>query len=173
MLYNSYRKAALLMNLKKLFNLQKELDSRILSEHNLNADNLFSKKALALQVEVGELANETRCFKYWSKKGPSPEENILEEFVDCLHFILSIGIDKNFEHIEITAANYGDKITEQFLDLFIDINDFLICSSIDHYITLFEDFLSLGLNLGFTEDKIEEAYLKKNLINHERQNIGY
>lgn len=161
------------MNLEKLFNLQKELDSRILREHNLNGEILFSQKALALQVEVGELANETRCFKYWSKKGPSPVENILEEFVDCLHFILSIGIDKNFEHIKLTAANYCDKVTEQFLDLFIDINDFLICSSIDHYITLFEDFLSLGIKLGFTEGQIEEAYLKKNIINHERQNTNY
>lgn len=161
------------MNLEKLFTLQKELDNRILKEHNLNGEILFSQKALALQVELGELANETRCFKYWSKKGPSPEENILEEFVDCLHFILSIGIEKNFEHVEISVANYGDKMTDQFLDIFIDINDFLICSSIDHYITLFEDFLSLGLNLGFTESKIEEAYLKKNLVNHERQNNGY
>lgn len=161
------------MNLEKLFNLQKELDSRILKEHNLNGEILFSQKALALQVEVGELANETRCFKYWSKKEPSPVENILEEFVDCLHFILSIGLDKNFQNIMLTAENYGDKITEQFLDLFIDINDFLICSSIDHYITLFEDFLSLGLKLGFTEGQIEEAYLKKNIINHERQNTNY
>ncbi|AJA49969.1 hypothetical protein CPAST_c39310 [Clostridium pasteurianum DSM 525 = ATCC 6013] len=161
------------MNLEKLFTLQKELDNRILKEHNLNGEILFSQKALALQVELGELANETRCFKYWSKKSPSPEENILEEFVDCLHFILSIGIDKKFQHIEITVGNYGDEITDQFLDIFIDINDFLICSSIDHYITLLEDFLSLGLSLGFTESKIEEAYLKKNLINHERQDNGY
>lgn len=161
------------MNLEKLFTLQKELDNRILKEHNLNGEILFSQKALALQVEVGELANETKCFKYWSNKGPSPEETILEEFVDCLHFILSIGIDKNFENVKITAANYGEKLTDQFLDLFIDINDFLICSSIDHYITLFEDFLSLGLNLGFTEANIEEAYLKKNLVNHERQDNGY
>ena len=48
------------MNLQKLYALQKELDSRIVSEHNLQSENLIQRK-LALQVEIGELANETRC----------------------------------------------------------------------------------------------------------------
>ncbi len=59
------------MNLQRLFALQKELDLKIVSQHNLQAENLLQKKILALQVEIGELANETRCFKYWSDKEPS------------------------------------------------------------------------------------------------------
>lgn len=161
------------MNLKKLFDLQRELDFRIINQHNLNNEVLFSEKALALQVEIGELANETRCFKYWSNKGPSEKQTILEEYVDCLHFILSIGLDKSFDNIVPQLNKVDNKLTEQFLDLFIDVNDFLICSSKDHYITLFEDFLSIGLNLDFSETEIEEAYLKKNNVNHERQNTGY
>jgi dimeric dUTPase (all-alpha-NTP-PPase superfamily) len=161
------------MDLKKLFDLQRELDSRISKEHHLEEESLFSQKALALQVEFGELANETRCFKYWSNKKPSPKNIIIEEYVDCLHFILSIGLDKNFENVELSRSCSINKTTDQFLDLFIDINDFLICSSIDHYITLFEDFLSLGLNLGFTDKEIEDAYLNKNYINHQRQATGY
>lgn len=161
------------MNLKKIFDMQRELDFRIVNGHGLQNEVLFSEKALALQVEIGELANETRCFKYWSNKGPSSKEVILEEYVDCLHFILSIGLDKNFDDIVPQINTAENKLTEQFLDLFIDVNDFLICSSMDHYITLFEDFLSIGLNLNFTEADIEQAYFKKNAINHERQNSGY
>jgi dimeric dUTPase (all-alpha-NTP-PPase superfamily) len=161
------------MDLKKLFDLQRELDSRISKEHHLEEEALFSQKALALQVEFGELANETRCFKYWSTKKPSPKNIIIEEYVDCLHFILSIGLDKNFENVELSRSCSINKTTDQFLDLFIDMNDFLICSSIDHYTTLFEDFLSLGLNLGFTDKEIEDAYLNKNYINHQRQATGY
>lgn len=161
------------MNLRKLFDLQKELDIRILSEHNLNDKTIFTQKALALQVEIGELANETRCFKYWSTKGPSEKHIILEEFVDCLHFILSIGLDKNYDDIEIKSSDYLIDITEQFLALFIDVNDFLICTSKDNYITLFEDFLTLGNTLGFTNEEIMDGYLRKNSINHERQATGY
>jgi len=161
------------MDLKKLFDLQRELDSRISKEHHLQNDMLFSEKALALQVEFGSLANETRCFKYWCNQKSSPQNIILEEYVDCLYFILSVGIDKDFENIEPVLSCSVNKITEQFLDLFIDINDFLICSSIDHYITLFEDFLSLGINLGFTENDIEKAYLDKNYVNAERKATAY
>ena len=85
------------MILKELFELQRKLDQRIIVNHNLQEDFLLKKKILALQVEIGELANETRCFKYWSKKGPSEKSIILEEYVDCIHFILSIGIEKNYE----------------------------------------------------------------------------
>lgn len=167
------RKAALLMDLKELFDLQRELDLRILNEHNLQGEVLFSQKALALQVELGELANETRCFKYWSNKGPSAKQVIIEEFVDCLHFILSMGLDKNYEDIAASVSQSNNEITEQFLDIFVDVYDFLTICSRDHYITLFEDFLSLGLSLDFTEEEIHSAYIKKNEINHERQNTGY
>lgn len=73
------------MNFKKLFNMQQQLDNRIKEEHNIHTESLFDRKILALQVELGELANETRCFKFWSKK-PSAQWNIiLEEYVDGIH----------------------------------------------------------------------------------------
>lgn len=161
------------MNLQRLFALQKELDLKIVSQHNLQSQNLIQRKILALQVEIGELANETRCFKYWSDKSPSSKEVILEEYVDCLHFILSIGLEKDFSDINVDPKLTGNSLTEQFLNLYIDLNDFIICLSYDQYITLFEDFLSLGLALGFTETDIENGYLEKNETNHIRQKTGY
>lgn len=161
------------MNLEKLFALQKELDLRIRSQHHLEAHNLIQRKILALQVEIGELANETRCFKYWSEKQPSPKDVILEEYVDCLHFILSIGLEKEFPNIAIEAKLTDTSLTDQFLNLYIDLNDFLICQTVEQYITLFEDFLSLGVSLGFTDKDVENAYFDKNFINHERQSVGY
>lgn len=161
------------MDFGRLFLLQKELDSKIAYMHNLEPKTLTQKKILALQVEIGELANETKCFKYWSTKKPSPKEVILEEYVDCLHFILSIGLDKGFDDISVDLRKVSSPLTEQFLNMYIDINDFVICPSIDNYITLMEDLLSLGATLGFTEKEIELFYLKKNDINHERQLSNY
>lgn len=82
------------MDLKNLFIMQEKLDQHIMEQHNLYGKPLFSEKLLALQVEIAELANETRCFKFWSNRGPSSKETILEEYVDCLHFILTIGLEK-------------------------------------------------------------------------------
>ncbi len=153
------------MNFGKLFMLQKELNDKILSQENLNESLLASKKILALQVYIAELANETRCFEYWSENGPSEKDIILEKYLDCLYFILTIGIDKNYCDIspEIKPNDYC--LTDQFLNLYIDINDLIISSSKDHYKTLFEDFLSLGLSLGFALDGLEESYITKNQFN--------
>ncbi|MDD3223187.1 MAG: dUTP diphosphatase [Clostridium sp.] len=157
------------MNLNKLFDLQRRLDSVIIKEHHLKDESLFSEKALALQVKLAELANKTRCFKYWSNEKSSANELIVEEYIDCLHFILSIGLDKNFNDIELSDVNTENNLTDQFLDLFIDTNDFIICSSLDTYITLFEDFLCLGENLGLSDDIIENTFLNENLVTSNRQ----
>ncbi|WP_125154157.1 dUTP diphosphatase [Clostridium rectalis] len=163
------------MNLQNLFAMQEKLDQHIIEQHGLHNEPLLSEKLLALQVEIAELANETRCFKFWSNKGPSSKEVILEEYVDCLHFILTIGIDEKYTDFNPNISNdiIKSNTTDQFLNLYIDLNDFIICSSKDHYETLFEDFLSLGISLGFSEEDIERGYYKKNMINHERQVSGY
>lgn len=161
------------MNLQKLFQMQNALDKRIETEHHLEEMPLLRKKILSLQVELGELANETRCFKFWSTKEPSSNDVIIEEYVDCLHFILSIGLEKKFKDITLSIKNNNCELSEQFLNLYLNISDFIICSSIENYLDIFQDFLSLGQNLGFDEKDIENAYLYKNNINHERQDNGY
>ena len=161
------------MNLDELFRLQMELDKKIVEQHALENRSLVSEKILALQVEIGELANETRCFKYWSTKKPSDKNVILEEYVDCIHFLLSIGIEFNFTDISVDAFVSDSRLTDQFINIYIDLNDFIICSSKDHYSTLFEDFLSLGLSIGLSEEDILDYYHRKNNINHERQASGY
>ena len=84
------------MKLTKLFTMQEELDSFIQKNRDTN-DDVFQAKGLALLVELAELANETRSFKFWSTKGPSDNEVILEEYVDSIHFLLSLGINLGFE----------------------------------------------------------------------------
>ncbi|SHJ80727.1 dUTP diphosphatase [Tepidibacter formicigenes] len=164
------------MNLNKLYNLQKKLDEKIAKNHNLISENLTSHKILALQVEVGELANETRCFKFWSLKEPSPKDIILEEFVDCLHFILSIGLDLNFDDItidELSINNKNETLTKSFLEFFDSISLFKNVLLKENYIDMFSKFLYLGKQLDFSPKEIEKSYLHKNNINHQRQEEGY
>ncbi len=42
-----------------------------------------------------------------------------------------------------------------------------------NYTLLFESYLTLGLKLGFTEQDVFNAYMKKNEVNYERQKSGY
>lgn len=161
------------MDWSKLYALQAELDSRIMKEHQLDGD-FFSERLLALQVEVGELANETRCFKYWSVKSPSPRSEILEEYVDGIHFILSLGLTLGFEeYIPKKSVQHNENIVEQFLTVFHCISHLYTERSSEAYVTLFTEYMTLGVLLGFTEHEIETAYFEKNLVNHKRQDRGY
>ena len=85
------------MNLDKLYKMQEKLDKHIIDNHNIkiSKEELLGSTILALLVEVGELANTTRCFKHWSTKGIMDKEVVLEELADVLHFYLSIGNQKN------------------------------------------------------------------------------
>lgn len=160
------------MNWTSLFAMQRELDARIKEEHQLTG-NQFDERLLALLVELGELANETRSFKFWSKKGPSPQSVILEEYVDGVHFLLSLGLALGYEPDDFPTGDAYLDATDAFLDVFRKVTNFGLSKTEAMYETLVVAYLELGYTLGFTEEMITEAYWAKNEVNHERQNQGY
>lgn len=104
---------------------------------------------------------------------------LLEEYVDVLHFILSIGNDLHFDYEEFLkrqAAMAGD-INLLFIDVMASTTEIILHYRTDFaryslYATL-RRFLKIGRKLGFTEEQIEEAYWKKYEINKQRQRDGY
>ncbi|CEG23146.1 dUTPase [Planococcus massiliensis] len=194
------------MNIANLFEIQRKLDAEIEAKHPTAAgEDRLAKRILALQVELGECANEWRGFKFWStdqkartidKKvvyDPNPENTqsakfvrtnpLLEEYVDCLHFILSIGNGLNFD-IQMLEQMVSPKKMKNPVDQFLWTNrgltnlyeahrDMTPTSRPHYYLLLFDAIMGLGEMLGFTWNQIEEAYMSKNAINHQRQAEGY
>ena len=175
------------MNLAKLFETQKLLDKRIVDEHNLHGQDLLPKKILSLQVELAELAQEWRGFKFWSRDqeprtkevlgwvNPQKYKNpLLEEFSDCLHFILSIGNDLEVDINKCRIENYkNDTVIEQFKDMFNMVCDLHDDKTDIQWSIVIGFYLGLGEMLGFTWEQIEQAYYQKNKINHQRQTDKY
>ena len=162
------------MNIKKLFEMQRQLDEHIEKEHpRQEGEDRLAKKILALMVELGELANELpEVFKFWSHK-KNNREKALKEYVDCLHFLLSIGLESEigtFTGDELMPIKMGT-IEIQFITLFKVTVTFL--EDINYYPDMWELFLGLGEMLGFSWKEIEEAYMRKNEVNHKRQDHGY
>lgn len=175
------------MNIKKLFEMQKVLKDRI----GYNGEDRLNKLILALLVELGECANEWRGFKFWSKdqepktkalRYPAMMEEdkeyynpLLEEFVDGLHFILELGIELDFVHVitDDIKPIKNDTIANQFIFISTKVGTLLTYQGIPNYIHIVQNYLGLGQMLGFTWEEIEQAYIYKNKINHERQESGY
>ncbi|PPA71788.1 dUTPase [Jeotgalibacillus proteolyticus] len=153
--------------------MQHQLDSYIEKEKNVADQDLFDKKVIALLVEVGELANETRCFKFWSEKGPSEKSVILEEYVDGVHFLLSLGIEKQLRFQPDSTPSSSRELTAQFFELYGVINSFALQPSQETYNRMWECYLKVGQELGFTSENIMAAYSEKNEVNIKRQQQGY
>lgn len=161
------------MNLKALSKTQEKLDEHIIKEKGLQGVDLLDKKILALQVELGELANELpEVFKFWSDK-KNDYEKALVEYVDALHFILSIGNDLDINDYDNYVTPQEDNIIDAFLSVFEFVNTLDVHQSTDDYYQAFARFVNLGSMLGFTWGQVEDAYYKKNEVNHARQHSGY
>ncbi|PWU68303.1 dUTP diphosphatase [Gracilibacillus dipsosauri] len=187
------------MNWQKLLEIQGGLDEHIIDSKGLEGQELLDKKILALQVELGELANEWRGFKFWSDDQEAKTNQfclhklewtnpLLEEYVDCLHFILSISLSLGITHEDIVVEDdlTGETVTETFNELFgyitalytlkeVNIPASITFDDIQASVNeLIECFVGLGeKHLGFSWDEVEKAYLDKNKINHARQENGY
>lgn len=161
-----------MVTIEKLYEMQEALDRYIEDGHGLSGRDLFEEKVLALLVEIGELANETRCFKFWSQKSASPRDVILEEFVDGVHFILSLGLLTN-NRLEPEPAQSEATETKQFLSVMEAVYSLRQSRTAKEYADVLNRYFALGRMLGFSMDDVIEAYEKKNEVNYERQQSGY
>ncbi|MDN4607270.1 dUTP diphosphatase [Sporosarcina highlanderae] len=161
------------MNFSTLFTMQRELDNFIQTNQAIEKD-VFREKGLALVVELAELANETRCFKFWSTKGPSERDVILEEYVDSIHFILSIGIEKGFDVLnEWPEGKVNGELTEIFIETITSIQTFIFDPTMENYKSIWIHYGSIASRIGFSYSEIINAYIEKNEKNYTRQRTGY
>lgn len=169
------------MNLEKLYKMQEELDDYILINHHkrtgkgISEVELLDKTILALLVEVGELANATRCFKHWSTKGMMDKEIMLSEYADCLHFYLSIG-NQIREQFDIECVGWcvgwyeyqdSNVLTKVFRNAYKHIDKLDRCDGIE-YLIVGDILKRLASLLNFTDKEVEQAYLKKHEENYRR-----
>ncbi|RUT48550.1 dUTPase [Paenibacillus anaericanus] len=199
------------LKLEQMYEMQKALDAKIIKEKGLEGQNLLPNTILALQVEIAELANEWRGFKHWSndreprtaipslvktsgidialEDGTYLQNPLLEEYVDCLHFFLSIA--RQLEYSADDLCVFEDYVEGEtgllFTELLINVG-YLLGDKLQiresekdfkawqkqHFRGAIYIFYALGeQRLGFDFEDIAAAYAAKNEVNHERQANGY
>lgn len=194
-----------MIELYELALIQEKLDQTIIENHYLQGEDLYNSKKLALLVELGELANEIRFFKFWSiDKKPRTEticsfckggkyvtddlmchmclgtgideskNPMLEEYVDGIHFILSLGLDRYTKTelkdiLQQSEPLHYTNLEDQFISLFYEISS----NMYSRWELIIRYYLGLGKLLDFTINDIVQAYYAKNKINFKRQDQQY
>ena len=150
------------MNIQPLFEVQQKYNNNLPINEDLDLHKLRVRKSLEFTIAIGELASETKCFNYLVKKTSSVNlTKIFNKYITCISQALTLGIDYKYTDLIAVSMSPNDYcLSDQFLNLYIDINDLISSPSMDHYLTLFEDLLSLGLTLGFPESQIQNQFIK-------------
>ena len=161
------------IDLNELFEAQKQLDLRIAENHNVTYESTRDRRTLSLLVELGELANSTRCFKYWSNKGSEPLERVLDEYADALHFFLSLGIDIGTSKKVYNRTKTVGDLTKQILEVYKRVNKFVEKRNDVNFIKAFQSFLNIIPLLNVRWKTVENAYFKKLGENYHRQDSNY
>ena len=146
------------VKLNDVYKANKELDAMF---NNAFPDpEMVKKNKLELLVEIGELANETRYFKYWSNK-PIDIDLVKGEFADCiiitLYFfnIMNISLDEEFMEIE----KYNN--VDIFGRLYKLASDFYYSDDKNIIKEIFVTIINLGYMIGFNDLDIIEACMTK------------
>ncbi len=159
--------------LKEMYQKQLELDNEIANNHHISYEETKDKRLLALLVELGEFANATRTFKFWSFKPSESKERVLDEFADGLHFLLSLGLAYKYEVDSIEVDNVEADLTTVILNSYHYINEFYIDRSFVKYVKMFESYLKILASLGYSWSDAYDAYFLKLEENHHRQETNY
>lgn len=162
-----------MLNIKDIYKETKHLDELFALQYDIRSQEIIKKYKLELLVEFGELANETRCFKFWSTRQTGDKEKVLEEYIDCLFMILyfcnitNVSLDEEFPVVEekdiittfLALYEYGSDLSKNFERETIK--------------KLLVEILYLASLLDFTLDDLVRETKKKSLIIQERLESDY
>ena len=163
----------MICDLRDLYNKQRELDAEIASNHRISYQTTRNKRTLALLVELGEFANATRTFKYWSNKPSESKERVLDEFADGLHVLLSLGIDQGFNVDSIEVNDDENSLTDNLLRTYELTSIFYSNQTLENYLSMFISYLRSLYKLGYSWEEAKAAYYAKLQENYNRQNNNY
>lgn len=162
--------------IKEMLKKQAELDKSIMSAYGLieiDEENL----RMAILDEVGELTHELKGDWCWWKKTQAPvdDNKVLGELVDIWHFALSyqnhfdcgmqgiinrcMFLRNSKKHLDLLKAK-DYELPEIFSDLVV-------------FEYKLERLIAITEYLGFTIERVYEAYCSKNKINYQRLKEGY
>lgn len=119
----------------------------------------INQKILSFLHDLGEVAQESRCYLFWEKEEAVNHKALLEHYIDGLTMLMSIGyelkIDSIKEHVEI--PHHVD-IEILFFKIYDSILKVQTLYSGEDYQNAIDDYFTLGFHLGIDIDEIIDNY---------------
>lgn len=157
-----------------IYNRNKKLDDIFMNKYMYAEKKYYEKNCLELIVELCELANESKCFKYWTVK-KSNKELVLEEFADSLLMVFYMFNTYNIDSVSTVNVDMSDDVLESFNILIRMCTNLMNRDNIDELFLkgIFTRLINIGKLLELSDDEIIDACYKKIIKNEERLSSDY
>ena len=145
--------------LSEVYIKNKELDKIFIDKYEHIDKDMYKKNKIELLVEIGELANETKCFKYWTTKSPN-KELVLFEYADCIIMTLCLYNYLNLE-LEDIEFNKIEDPCDNFAYLYKLCSEFYFNDNKEILKKILFNLINLGELLNITHEEIVSNTLEK------------
>lgn len=124
----------------------------------LNVQRL-NQKILSFLHDLGEVAQDSRCYLFWEKEEPVNHDVLLEHYLEGLSMLMSIGFELRIDSIKNhTEIPQPLNIESLFLKIYHSILNVQSHYSSDDYQNTIDDYFTLGFKLGIQIEEILNNY---------------
>lgn len=142
----------------KLYQVYINREIQVAKNEILNTTRI-NQKILSFLHDLSEVALESRCYLFWEKEEPVNHQQLLENYLEGLTMLMSIGYELRIDSIKNhTEIPENQDLYSLFFKIYQSILNVQKQYSSEDYQNTIDDYLTLGFKLGIDIDEIIDNY---------------
>lgn len=142
----------------KLYQVYINREVQVAKNEILNTTRI-NQKILSFLHDLSEVALESRCYLFWEKEEPVNHQQLLENYLDGLTMLMSIGYELRIDSIKNhTEIPENQDLYSLFFKIYQSILNVQKQYSSEDYQNTIDDYFTLGFKLGIDIDEIIDNY---------------
>lgn len=142
----------------KLYQVYINREIQVAKNEILNTTRI-NQKILSFLHDLSEVALESRCYLFWEKEEPVNHQQLLENYLEGLTMLMSIGYELRIDSIKNhTEIPENQDLYSLFFKIYHSILNVQKQYSSEDYQNTIDDYFTLGFKLGIDIDEIIDNY---------------
>ena len=142
----------------KLYQVYINREIQVAKNEILNTTRI-NQKILSFLHDLSEVALESRCYLFWEKEEPVNHQQLLENYLEGLTMLMSIGYELRIDSIKNhTEIPENQDLYSLFFKIYQSILNVQKQYSSEDYQNTIDDYFTLGFKLGIDINEIIDNY---------------
>ena len=142
----------------KLYQVYINREIQVAKNEILNTTRI-NQKILSFLHDLSEVGLESRCYLFWEKEEPVNHQQLLENYLEGLTMLMSIGYELRIDSIKNhTEIPENQDLYSLFFKIYQSILNVQKQYSSEDYQNTIDDYFTLGFKLGIDIDEIIDNY---------------